>query len=243
MKLINFTRDDIFFMIIIFILYFFTNFNLIEGKKGKKKKQKAKLKKLKKKERKGTLNPKQQEKLGRLQGKIDARKKKKQEKRDARKKRRDEKKARKEKEDAEEARLKDLQKNMDENDISKHMFNSDIITRLRDSKQQELRAERSDIMKSMTTKNYWELIYGGVGSWKQKYIGKPGVEQQVEKNDDFDPFAFMLNLDSMASEFGSYYDADLIPEIPDVSNGAPDIDWISGEPLPDGPAMPSSSSI
>lgn len=243
MKLINFTRDDIFFMIIIFILYFFTNFNLIEGKQGKKKKQKAKVKKLEKKERKGKLNPKQQEKLARLRGKIEARKKRKLEKREARKKRREEKKARKEKEASDKAILKDLERNMDESDISRHVFNSDILMRLRDSKEKELRAERSDILKSMTTKNYWELVYGDLGSWKQKYLGKPGVEEQIEKNDEFDPFAFMLNLDSMAAEFGTYYDADLIPETPQVRKRSPDLDWITGEPLPDGPPLPSMSSI
>jgi len=243
MKLINFTRDDIFFMIIIFILYFFTNFNLIEGKQGKKKKQKAKVKKLEKKERKGKLNPKQQEKLAKLRGKIEARKKRKLAKREARRKRREEKKARKEEAERQKALLKDLERNMDEDDINRHIFNSDILTRLQESKEKELRAERSDIMKSMTTKNYWELIYGDVDSWKKKYLGKPGVEEQVERNDDFDPFSFMLSLNSMAADFTSYSAADLIPDTPIVSTGTPDKDWITGKPLPDGPALPSATSI
>ena len=129
MKLINFTRDDIFFMIIIFILYFLTNFNLVEGNKGKKKKQKAKIKKLEKKERKGNLNANQKAKLDGLRRKVEQRKRKKKEKKDQRKKKREEKKKRKQSEDAEKQRQKELEKNIDDSGIERHMFNNDILTR------------------------------------------------------------------------------------------------------------------
>ena len=129
---------------------------------------------------------------------------------------------------------------MDGSDIEKHMINSDILTRMRDAKEEELQANRSDILNSMTTKNYWELVFGDLNTWKQKYIGKPGIEEQVVENDDFDPVSFMLSLNPLSADFTSSYDADLIPDIPMVSEGKVETDWISGEPLP---AMPAASSL
>ena len=244
MKLMSFTLNDIFFMIIIFILYFLTNFNLVEGNKGKKKKQKAKIKKLEKKERKGNLNANQQAKLDGLRRKVEQRKRKKKEKKDQRKKRREEKKKRKQIEDAEKQRQKELEKNIDDSGLERHMFNNDILTRLRASKEQEIQAERSDLLNSMTTKNYWELVFGDFNSWKQKYVGIPGVEKPVVKNKDFDPFSFMLNLDPMEADFTNSYSSELIPDLGiEISSKKPEIDKISGEPLPDGPAMPGLSML
>lgn len=233
----KFTSNDIFFIFIISILFFLTNFNVIEGKNKRKKKRKRRKKKLKKLRTKGLNCDKRALKIIKLQNKIEKKRRKKEEKRRKRERKRQGKRKRREKELRDKRQRETDEFQRDEEAIQKHIANNKILSEIRDSKERELQAERSEILNSMTSKNYWELVFGNFNTWKQKYIGRPGVEEQKPKgtHTDFNPISFMLKLDPLSSDFTDSYDADLIPEDPIAKVGKIEIDDLSGKPLPSGP--------
>jgi TolA-binding protein len=194
----NFTYEDILFILIAFFLYFMTNFNIIEGKKGRNRKkhknQKKKIKKLEKKQRKGNLSPEQLAKLNRLQNKVNERIDRRQRRQEQRRQRRERKRQerRRKKEEKRLRKLKD--KSIDDDDIEMSMRLEKRLTALRLRKEQELYEERKNILNSMTTDNYWEMMFGNISDWKRKHLGKPGIEKQKTSSNNFNPASFFLKL-------------------------------------------------
>ncbi len=194
----NFTYEDILFILIAFLLYFITNFNIIEGKKGRNRKkhknQKKKIKKLEKKQRKGTLSPEQQAKLNRLQDKVNQRRERRQRRQEERRQRRERKREERRRKKEEKRLRKQKEKSIDDDDIEMSMRLEERLTALRLRKEEELYRERNNILNSMTTDNYWEMMFGNVSDWKRKYIGKPGVEKQKTSSNNFNPASFFLKI-------------------------------------------------
>lgn len=191
----NFTYEDILFALIVFLLYFMTNFNIIEGNRKKNKRRKKKIKKLEKKAAKGELNEKQQAKLNRLQSKVDARRERRQKKKEERRLRKERKREERRRK-KEEKRLRKLkEKGLDDDDIEMSMRLEERLSALRRLKEEELYRERNNILGSMTTDNYWEMMYGNISNWKRNHLGKGAVEKQKSSSstsNDFNPASFFL---------------------------------------------------
>ena len=194
----NFTYEDILFVLIVFLLYFMTNFNIIEGNRRRRRRREERIKKLEKKAAKGELNPKQQAKLNRLQDKVDARRDRRQQKKEERRLKRERKREERRRK-KEEKRLRKLkEKGLDDDDVEMSMRLEERLTALRRLKEQELYRERNNILGSMTTDNYWEMMYGNLPNWKRNHLGRGAVEKQKSSSsspsNDFNPASFFLKI-------------------------------------------------